>query len=220
MKHLLMATALATGALWLTPANAVPLTLLGPIQTATLGPQSTSNPCVIAGTQCQQPAGFGFNNFVSGGNISAFNAFSTTPTAVLPDGVQGTPYTVAQIEAVVGTSFLVAIDVTPGVTVLSCSGAVNVACLNFVGPRHCLAREWFWGLEPGTIDLTGLAATDTVLFHAVWNGAVDGAESYFLVSTNPTPPPKAIEPASMLILGTGLIGLAAFARRKPGGHVA
>ena len=33
----------------------------------------------------------------------------------------------------------------------------------------------------GVISLAGLAPTDTVLFHAVWNNASDGAESFFLV---------------------------------------
>ena len=91
-------------------ASAVPLTLSGPIVGNTVGPQSTSAPCVIAGTQCQQPAGFGFNNFTSSGAISSYNMFSTTPTATVADGVQGTPYTVAQLTAV-GMTFNVAIDI-------------------------------------------------------------------------------------------------------------
>src|SRR5262245_23080236 len=92
-------------------AGAVVLTLTGPIQTKTLGPQSASNPCIIAATQCQQPAGFGFNNFTSAGNISSYNMFSTTPTATVADGVQGTPYTGAQLNAVAPLGFNVAIDV-------------------------------------------------------------------------------------------------------------
>lgn len=216
MKHLLLASALATGALWMAPANAVPLTLIGPVQTATLGPQSTSAPCVIAGTQCQQPSGFGFNNFTSGGNISAFDAFSTTPTATLSDGVQGTPYTVAQIEAVVGNTFDVAIDInttnanseTLELFEVIINGAV---AYNYVGPTALAPvannGNGFGDWSLGTIDLSGFADTDTVLFHAVWNGAVDGAESYFLVSAGSTPPPKVIEPTSMLLLGTGLLGL-------------
>src|SRR5262245_1520414 len=60
------------------------LTLTGPIQGNTEGPQSTSNPCIIAGTQCQQPASMGFNNFTSSGNISSYNMYSTTPTANVP----------------------------------------------------------------------------------------------------------------------------------------
>src|SRR5262245_9438772 len=71
-------------------AHAVILTLSGPFGSNTLGPQSSSNPCIIAGTQCQQPPGFGFNNFTSAGNIANFNMFSTTPTATVADNVQGT----------------------------------------------------------------------------------------------------------------------------------
>src|SRR5438034_5465166 len=93
-------------------ASAVPLTLTGPIQGNTVGPQSTSNPCIIAATQCQQPAGFGFNNFTSSGAISSYNMYSTTPTATVADGVQGTPYTVAQLNAATNNRpFVVAIDV-------------------------------------------------------------------------------------------------------------
>src|SRR5678809_1386478 len=75
-------------------ASAIPLTLTGPIAGNTVGPQSTSNPCVIAGTQCQQPATMGFNNYTQSGAISSYNMYSTTPTATVADGVQGTPYTV------------------------------------------------------------------------------------------------------------------------------
>src|SRR5215475_4249279 len=92
-------------------ASAVTLTLSGPIPGNTVGPQSNSNPCIIAATQCQQPAGFGFNNFTSAGNIAAYNMFSTTPTATVADGVQGTPYTGAQLDAVAPLGFVVAIDV-------------------------------------------------------------------------------------------------------------
>src|SRR5262244_1473151 len=81
---------------------AIPLTLNGRIQGNTVGPQSASNPCIIAGTNCSQPAGFGFNNFTSSGAISSYNMYSTTPTANVPDGVQGTPYTVAQLTGAVG----------------------------------------------------------------------------------------------------------------------
>src|SRR5262249_43118320 len=107
----LIGAAVALGATGVASANT--LTLTGPIQSNILGPQSTSAPCVIAGTQCQQPAGFGFNNFVQGGAQIAFNAYSTTPTASPPDGLSAAnhPYTVSQINAVVGTSFVVAIDV-------------------------------------------------------------------------------------------------------------
>src|SRR6186997_2016411 len=92
-------------------ASAITLTLSGPIAGNTAGPQSSSNPCIIAGTQCQQPAGFGYNNFTSSGAITSYNMYSTTPTATVADGVLGTPYTVAQLTALGSTSFKIAIDV-------------------------------------------------------------------------------------------------------------
>ena len=166
-------------------ASAVPLTLSGPINGNLVGPQSSSNPCIIAGTQCQQPAGFGFNNFTSNGNISSYNMFSTTPTATVADGVQGTPYTVDQLRAANLNQFKVAIDVNTtgaaGETLQLFEVIINGAvAYNYVGPTviggvNNNGNGWAdWTL--GTVDLTGLAGTATVLFHAVWNNASDGAE--------------------------------------------
>src|SRR3982750_2359407 len=87
------------------------LTLSGPITGNTAGPQSASNPCIIAGTTCQQPDGFGYNNFDATGNVTSYNMYSTTPTATLADSQVGNPYTVSDIEGVVGSSFRIAIDV-------------------------------------------------------------------------------------------------------------
>ena len=98
-------------------ASAIPLTLTGPIAGNTVGPQSTSNPCIIAGTACSQPAGFGFNNFPNDGNETAFNAYSTSVAngnngTEVANGVQGTPYTVSQIDGITNNlPFNVAIDV-------------------------------------------------------------------------------------------------------------
>src|SRR5262252_2375248 len=83
---------------------ATPLTLVGPIQGNTIGPQSASLPCIIAGTQCQQPASMGFNNFTQSGAISSYNMYSTTPTGNVADGVKGTPYTVGQLVGAVGST--------------------------------------------------------------------------------------------------------------------
>ena len=65
--------------------------------------------------------------------------FSTTPTATVADGVQGTPYTVAQLTGVVGTAFVVAIDVNTteaaGETLQLFEVIVNGNVLyNFIGP--------------------------------------------------------------------------------------
>src|SRR6516165_5405171 len=117
-KALIGAIAVCAGALFGGAASADSvLTLVGPISGNTVGPQSTSNPCIIAGTTCQQPAFMDYNNFASSGNLTAFDMYSTnanpgsmngTPVA---NGVKGVPYTVGQLTSNGLGTFDVAIDV-------------------------------------------------------------------------------------------------------------
>src|SRR6516165_5707521 len=201
-------------------ASAVTLTLTGPIQGNTVGPQSQSNPCIIAATQCQQPAGFGFNNFTSAGNISSYNMFSTTPTANVPDGVQGTPYTGAQLDAVAPLGFNVAIDVNTaqnGETLQLFQVIVNgVVRDSFTGPALIgnIANNGN-GFADFTLGvIAAFAATDQVLFHAVWNNASDGGESFFIVpvgSVSQIPLPGALP---LFATGVGLLGYLGLRRKK------
>lgn len=185
------------------PKAATSLTLTGPIGGNTVGPQSTSNPCIIAGTQCQQPAGFGFNNFVQGG-VDHIDAFSSALFQSLADNVEGQAYTVGQIVNALGgaTSFNINLDVNaagaatdtlnlfrvridgnlayefdPGAPGLP--GGVNVAA----GISNNGNGFGDWTL--GTVDLAGLDLNTPVIFFAAMTGLTDGAESFFITSAGP-----------------------------------
>jgi len=201
---------------------ATALTLTGPILGNTVGPQSESNPCIIAGTHCSQPATFGYNNFTQTGNITAYDMWSTTPTAQVDDGVQGNPYTVGQLTGVAGSSFVVAIDVNTtqeaGETLQLFEvwdTTTNTLLYNYLGPTNIAGiannGNGYGDWTLGTISLAGLNSTDGILFHAIWTGASDGAESFFIVGTPAIPEP---ETYAMMLAGLGLLGFVARRRRQ------
>jgi hypothetical protein len=170
-----------------------------------VGPQSTSNPCIIAATQCQQPAGMAFNNFVASGNDSAYNEQQS--------------YLVSELRTFVGNVFAVAIDVNTtvaeGETLQSFSVFVdNVLQFFYTGPTVIGGVSnngngyADWTLN--TVNLTNFAAGSTVKFVAVWDHASDGGESFFLVPQTVSTP----EPASLLLLGAGLAGIGLLKRKS------
>jgi len=193
-------------------AHAAPISLtLQSEAQQSVGPQSTSNPCIIAATQCQQPAGLSFTNFVASGNISLYN--ETSPT-----------YTVSQLESFGLESFNIAIDVNTtqaaGERLLTFevlvngnveylyNGPTNIGQISNNGNGYA-----DWTLR--TVDLSGFASDATVMFHALWDNASDGGESFFLVSTlTPTPHEVVPEPASLALLGGALLGFGILRRRK------
>ena len=217
---------LAGGAVMLALAGAasaaVELTLTGPIAGNTVGPQSTSNPCVIAGTQCQQPddpvlGTMPFNNFNQ--NVNDFDLTQS--------------YLVGDLETWLGSSaFNVALDVN----------TTSAATEYFIFFEILVngVQQWFWDgngadtdgqlvaninnqgngfadwLLSGPIDISSFADGATIEFHAEMRGLVDGAESFFLIpAQSPPPPPGEIPaPGALWLLGLGLIGLGLFSRRK------
>jgi hypothetical protein len=106
-----------------TVAHALPITLdLVSAAPKTLGPQSTSAPCIIAGTHCKNPADFLFTDFKQGGNIPAYDEDS-------PE------YTIDQFPFL---NFNVAIDVNTN----SAAGETLQLFSVFVGWEYVFPNGW------------------------------------------------------------------------------
>ena len=89
---------------------------------------------------------------------------------------------------------------------------------NYVGPTPIgnvgNNGNGFADFTLNTVNLAGLPSTDGILFHAFWNNASDGAESFFLISSNLAPVPGPLAGAGLPGLIATCAGLLALARRR------
>jgi hypothetical protein len=182
-------------------AHATALTLIA-AEPGTLGPQSASAPCIIAGTMCQNPADFPFTDFVQGGQPpSAFDENSPEYT------VSDFPFLTFDIAIDVNTNdaaseTLVFVD---GAEIYTFTGPAPIGDASNDGNGFA-----DWLLQ--SIDLSSFADDAVVVFNAVWSGDVGGPESFFLVEREVTTPVP--EPGTLALMGLGLLALGLVSRRK------
>ena len=229
-KHGIVAAALLFGVV---NANAAPIGLtLEPLPFHyDPGQQANITGCIIAGTNCgSQTAGFPYNNFTQGGAIHSYDEVSPI-------------YTAGQLVTQVGgVSFNVGIDVNidhnatetlrlfevldlslaPGSQVLY--NFIGVADSNNIGVASSPGNGWSdYRLFAVNLSGIGVHIGDNIQFHAVWDNANAGAESFFIfegtggVVIDPqiggVPEPSTW---AMMIAGFMGIGFMAYRRKKHG----
>ena len=199
------------------PAGAVTLLTITQ-ETDKTGTQPEDIQCVITGQSC--PGGkqlMSYFNYPQAGGSTDRDIFSDPNHKGKNESSTQTPYTVGYLASFGYTVFDVGIDVNTtdakseqltlfdvlvdGVVQFHFGTSTNIGNYSFNGNGFS-----DWTLH--TVDLSSFADTAVVQFHAVWNGDVDGYESFFLV---PIPEPQSY---ALMLAGLGVVGFIARRRQK------
>jgi hypothetical protein len=208
----LLVSGLAVGA-GIPVAGAVPMTLGLSAGSDSVPYEGPSTPCIISGTRCDNPAGFGYRDYAQGGNVATYAESSTVYLA------SSFPFRDLDVGIDVNTArggelldyFRVLVD-------LDGAGAGMFAPLFVYEGDGAIGRDAHgrgyadWLL--GTVDLRALPGNAEVRFDARWTGATGGSERFFLVAREAQ---ALVEPATF---STFLLGaLAAFGLARRGSRV-
>jgi len=193
-------------------ASAATITLTAVV--GNLYQQTVQNPCIFSNPSCAQPAGFVATPVPNGGGVEDWNITASYTGSQLLDLLDG------------GSLFL-GLDINENndpQTLLGFQMSINgILTDTYVGstgnvPAGNNGNGYADYLLGGFSTFDG---DDTVMFRFIFDDANDGTENVFLLAgppncpdCEPTPNTTVPEPASMVLLGTGLLAAVRLRRKK------
>jgi hypothetical protein len=188
---------------------------LEPVSPRTVGPQDTSVPCIIAGTNCQNPDGFDWTDFEQKGDISEYDVsspeydFEDLP----PQFNIAIDVNTAKNGEILDFFKVIPIDGSTTTELYSYDDDSNIGNLASNGNGFA---DWILGtFDLGSVDVSSYQ-DPRIQFQAKWSGNSGGAESFFLVGTEVSDPNLVTgsvqstavpEPSTIWLLGTAMAGL-------------